>query len=376
MESLEEKVLKTSKRIVIKVGSALLIGNDLNLINNLTLTRIASEIIKFKKLGKEILLVSSGALALGKKSLKIKKNNLKISEKQAASSVGQVLLINAWKKAFLNYKKQCGQILLTHLDAEIRSSAINARNTIESLIKLNTIPIINENDTVATKELRYGDNDQLAARVAQITSSDLLILLSDVDGLHTSNPKSNKNAELIKYIKKITKAIEKYSGDTSSSVAVGGMQTKIKAAKIAMSAGCNMIITRGNKISPISSILKNGNFSLFLTSTNPNTARKKWISSQVKIKGEIIIDKGAENALRKGASLLPAGILSISGTFYKGDIINVLNENKKIVCVGISAYPSKDAKIIAGAKSNEIQKLLGYHSKDVIIHRDDMVLRN
>ena len=276
----------------------------------------------------------------------------------------------------LNYKKQCGQILLTHLDAEIRSSAINARNTIESLIKLNTIPIINENDTVATKELRYGDNDQLAARVAQITSSDLLILLSDVDGLHTSNPKSNKNAELIKYIKKITKAIEKYSGDTSSSVAVGGMQTKIKAAKIAMSAGCNMIITRGNKISPISSILKNGNFSLFLTSTNPNTARKKWISSQVKIKGEIIIDKGAENALRKGASLLPAGILSISGTFYKGDIINVLNENKKIVCVGISAYPSKDAKIIAGAKSNEIQKLLGYHSKDVIIHRDDMVLRN
>ena len=376
MESLEEKVLKTSKRIVIKVGSALLIGNDLNLINNLTLTRIASEIIKFKKLGKEILLVSSGALALGKKSLKIKKNNLKISEKQAASSVGQVLLINAWKKAFLNYKKQCGQILLTHLDAEIRSSAINARNTIESLIKLNTIPIINENDTVATKELRYGDNDQLAARVAQITSSDLLILLSDVDGLHTSNPKSNKNAELIKYIKKITKAIEKYSGDTTSSVAVGGMQTKIKAAKIAMSAGCNMIITRGNKISPISSILKNGNFSLFLTSTNPNTARKKWISSQVKIKGEIIIDKGAENALRKGASLLPAGILSISGTFYKGDIINVLNENKKIVCVGISAYPSKDAKIIAGAKSNEIQKLLGYHSKDVIIHRDDMVLRN
>ena len=376
MESLEEKVLKTSTRIVIKVGSALVIGNNLNLINHLTLTRIASEIIKFKKLGKEILLVSSGALALGKKSLKIKKNNLKISEKQAASSVGQVLLINAWKKAFLNYKKQCGQILLTHLDAEIRSSAINARNTIESLIKLNTIPIINENDTVATKELRYGDNDQLAARVAQITSSDLLILLSDVDGLHTSNPKNNKNAELIKYIKKITKAIEKYSGDTSSSLAVGGMQTKIKAAKIAMSAGCNMIITRGNKISPISSILKNGNFSLFLTDTNPNTARKKWISSQVKIKGGIIIDKGAENALRKGASLLPAGILSISGTFYKGDIINVLNEKKKIVCVGISAYPSKDAKIIAGAKSNEIQNLLGYHSKDVIIHRDDMVLRN
>ena len=376
MASLEENILRKSKRIVIKVGSALIIGNDTNLINTKFLTSIVTEIIKFKNSGKEILLVSSGALALGKKSLKIKKSNLKVSEKQAASSVGQVLLINAWKKAFLKYKKQCGQILLTHLDAEIRSSAINARNTIESLIKLNSIPIINENDTVATQELRYGDNDQLAARVAQITSSDLLILLSDVDGLYTSNPKKNNNAKLIKYIRKITKTIEKSSENTSSSIAVGGMYTKIKAAKIALSSGCNMLITRGNKESPISSIVKKGQFSLFLTNTSPKTARKKWISSQMKVKGKIVIDQGAEEALKKGASLLPAGIISISGSFYKGDIVNVLNKKKRIICVGIVAYPSKDAKIIAGAKSNQIQNLLGYHSRDVIIHIDDMVLRN
>tara|TARA_A100001011_G_scaffold148935_1_gene157070 strand:- start:3256 stop:4386 length:1131 start_codon:yes stop_codon:yes gene_type:complete len=376
MASLEENILRDCKRIVIKVGSALIIGNDSNLINTKFLTRIVTEITKFQNSGKEILLVSSGALALGKKSLKIKKNNLKVAEKQAASSVGQVLLINAWKKAFLKYKKQCGQILLTHLDAEIRSSAINARNTIESLIKLNSIPIINENDTIATQELRYGDNDQLAARVAQITSSDLLILLSDVDGLYTSNPKKNASAKLIKYIKKITKLIEKSSEDTSSAVAVGGMHTKIKAAKIALSAGCNMLITRGNKESPISSIINNGKFSLFLTNTSPKTARKKWISSQMKVKGKIVIDQGAEIALRKGASLLPAGIVSITGSFCKGDIVNVLNREKHVICLGISAYPSKDAKIIAGAKSNEIQNLLGYHSRDVIIHRDDMVLRN
>ena len=376
MASLEENILRNSKRIVIKVGSSLIIGNNSNLINTNFLTILVTEIAKFKNSGKEILLVSSGALALGKKSLGIEKKKLKVSEKQAAASVGQVLLINAWKKAFLKYKKQCGQILLTHLDAEIRSSSINARNTIEALIKLNSIPVINENDTIATQELRYGDNDQLAARVAQITSSDLLILLSDVNGLYTSNPKKDNNAKLVKYIKKITKTIEKSSENTSSSIAVGGMHTKIKAAKIALSSGCNMLITRGNKESPISSIIKKGKFSLFLTNTSPKTARKKWISSQMKIKGKIVIDQGAEEALKKGASLLPAGIISISGSFYKGDIVNVLNEKKRIICVGIVAYPSKDAKIIAGAKSNQIQNLLGYHSRDVIIHIDDMVLRN
>ncbi len=375
MESLERKIFNKSKRVVIKVGSALIIGDNSKLVNKKIISRIVLEIKKLHELNKEVLLVSSGALALGKKSLNIKADSLKVTEKQAASSVGQVFLINAWKRAFLSHKIKCGQILLTHLDAEIRSSSINARNTIESLIKFNTVPIINENDSVGTKELRYGDNDQLAARVAQITSSDLLILLSDVDGLYTKNPKRNKSAKLIKYINKITKSIEKSCENTSSTISVGGMETKLKAAKIALAAGCNMLITKGNKTNPISSIFKNKNFTLFSSNTSPRSARKKWISSQIVTKGNIKVDSGAEKALKKGASLLPAGIISITGKFDKGDIINVLNNKNKIICVGLSSYPSEDAKLIAGVRSNEIENLLGYHLRDVIIHRDDMVLR-
>jgi len=375
MEPLENNIFKKSKRIVIKIGSSLIIGKKSNLINKKTLENLVSNIKILKKLNKDVLIVSSGALALGKKSLKLNSNNLKVSEKQAAASVGQVLLVNAWQELLSRDGIKCGQILLTHLDAEIRSSSINARNTIETLLKNSIIPIINENDTVATKELRYGDNDQLAARVAQITSSDLLILLSDVDGLFTSNPTKNKNAKLIRRIYKITKSIEKLSENTSSSISVGGMETKVKAAKIALASGCNMIITKGNNSSLLNSILNKNKSTWFITKTSPKSARKKWISSQLKVKGSIKVDGGAEAALKRGGSLLPAGVISIKGTFEKGDAINILNKKNVIIYVGLTSYPSKDARIIAGVKSNEIENLLGYHSKDVIIHRDDMVQR-
>ena len=374
MESLENKIFNNSRRIVIKVGSSLVIGNKSYLINKKILENIVSEIKTLISNKKEVLIVSSGALALGKKQLKTKKV-FKISEKQAAAAVGQVLLVNAWREAFYKCKINCAQILLTHIDAEIRSSSLNARNTIESLIKFKTIPIINENDTVATKELRYGDNDQLAARVAQITSSDLLILLSDVDGLFSSNPSKNKNAKLLKRVFKITKSIEKSSEDTTSSIAVGGMATKIKAAKIAVAAGCNMVITKGNINNPIQSIFKRNKSTWFFSEISPKSARKKWISSQVQVKGSIKIDEGAEKALKEGASLLPAGVIKVSGKFEKGDAINIINKKNIIICIGLSAYPSKDAKVIAGVKSNEIENLLGYHLKDVIVHRDDLVLR-
>ena len=375
MEPLEKKILNNSKRIVIKVGSALITGKKSNLINKKILSNIVSEINLLNKVKKEVLLVSSGALALGRKHLNLKNINFKVSEKQAIASVGQVLLINAWKEAFLNHNINCGQILLTHLDAEIRSSSINARNTIESLIKYGIIPVINENDSVATKELRYGDNDQLAARVAQIASADLLVLLSDVHGLYTSNPSNNKNARLIKRIYKISKSIEKASENTSSSTAVGGMETKVKAAQIALASGCHMVITKGSKNDIFSSILKNNKATWFITKTSPKSARKKWISSQMTVKGKIKVDKGAESALRQGASLLPSGVTSITGSFEKGDAINVLNKSNDIICIGLTSYPSKDIKKIAGVKSTEIENLLGYHSKDVIIHRDDMVIR-
>ena len=375
MEPLEKNIFNRSKRIVIKVGSALVTGKKSNLINKKILSNIVSEIKLLEKINKEVLLVSSGALALGKKYLNLKNSNLKVSEKQAAASVGQVILINAWKETFLENNINCGQILLTHLDAEIRSSSINARNTIESLIKYGVVPVINENDSVATKELRYGDNDQLAARVAQIASADLLILLSDVDGLYTSNPTKNQNAKLIKRIYKISKSIEAASEGASSSTGVGGMQTKIKAAKIALASGCHMVITKGSKSDPVSSIFKNNKATWFITKTSPKSARKKWISSQMTVKGKIRVDKGAEAALREGASLLPSGILSITGSFEKGDVINVIAKSNTVICVGLTSYPSEDIKKIAGFKSNEIENLLGYHSKDVIIHRDDMVIR-
>ena len=375
MEPLEKKIFNNARRIVIKVGSALITGKKSNLINKKILNNIVSEIKLLNNVKKEVLLVSSGALTLGRKHLNLKNINLKVSEKQAIASVGQVLLMNAWKEAFLDHDINCGQILLTHLDAEVRSSAINARNTIESSIKYGIVPIINENDSVATKELRYGDNDQLAARVAQIASANLLVLLSDVDGLYTSNPSKNKNARLIKRIYKISKSIEKSSENTSSSTAVGGMETKVKAAKIALASGCNMVITKGSKSNLFSSILKHDKATWFITKTSPKSARKKWISSQMTVKGRIKVDKGAEAALKEGASLLPSGIISISGSFEKGDAINVLNKSNVVICIGLSSYPSKDIKKIAGFKSTEIENLLGYHSKDVIIHRDDMVIR-
>ncbi|MEC8099582.1 MAG: glutamate 5-kinase [Pseudomonadota bacterium] len=376
MDSVKKNLLLSSSRIVIKVGSSLIVNAKNKKINEKILKNICSDINYFINQNKEILIVSSGALALGKKVLNIKDVNLKISEKQAIASVGQITMINGWKKSLSKFNLTCGQILLTHNDAETRRSSINARNTIESLIKMNSLAIINENDTTATKELKYGDNDQLAARVAQLACADILILLSDIDGLYEANPEKYPNAKLIKEVKNINKKIVSISENTSSSNSVGGMETKIKAAKIALAAGCNMIITKGSTTKPIKKLLTDGASTWFFTHTTAKTARKKWISSQQKILGSIIIDEGAVSAIKRGASLLPAGILEVKGSFSKGDIIKVFNKNNHLICVGFSSYPAEDAKKIAGFKSDEIKKVLGYHQKDVVIHRDDMVLKN
>ena len=377
MESLNKKILKSASRIVIKVGSSLLINERNNLIDKKVLNNICEDIDFLINQSKEVLIVSSGAFALGKKVLKINNTtNLKISDKQAVASIGQILMINSWREVLSKYNLICGQVLLTHQDAETRRNSINARNTIESLIKFNSIAIINENDTVATKELKYGDNDQLAARVAQLSCADLLIILSDVDGLYDSNPEKNPKAKLIKEVKIINKQIEKISENTSSKYSVGGMETKIKAAKIALASGCNLIITKGNKDNPIKKLFKNGKSTWFYTHTTAKTAKKKWISSQVKILGSIIIDDGAEDALKKGASLLPAGIIKVKGIFSKGDTIKVLNKNKKLVCIGFPLIHLKMLKKLQASKVAKLKKLLGYHQKDVVIHRDDMVIKN
>ena len=376
MDSINKEIIKNFKRVVIKVGSSLIVNSSNGKINDVIINYIVEDIKYLRSKGKEVMLVSSGALALGKHKLALNNKTLKIQDKQASASVGQIILINSWQKMFSKNRIECAQILLTHLDAEIRKSSINARNTIESLIKLDSIPVINENDTVATKELRYGDNDQLAARVAQITSSDLLVLLSDVHGLYDANPIKNPNAKLLERIYKIDKKIEKISENTSSSISVGGMETKVKAARISLAAGCNMVIAKGDNKNPIRKLEKDNKASWFIASTSPKTARKKWISSQMSTKAGIVVDGGAVDALKSGASLLPAGILSINGFFEKGDVINVFDEKRNVISVGLTSYSSKDAELIAGAKSNEIEALLGYHIKDVIIHRDDMVIRN
>mgnify|MGYP001280015468 CR=1 FL=1 len=319
---------------------------------------------------KEILIVSSGALALGKKVLNIKDVNLKISEKQAIASVGQITMINGWKKSLSKFNLTCGQILLTHNDAETRRRSINARNTIESLIKMNSLAIINENDTTATKELKYGDNDQLAARVAQLACADILILLSDIDGLYEANPEKYPNAKLIKEVKNINKKIVSISENTSSSNSVGGMETKIKAAKIALAAGCNMIITKGSTTKPIKKLLTDGASTWFFTHTTAKTARKKWISSQQKILGSIIIDEGAVSAIKRGASLLPAGILEVKGSFSKGDIIYwrghvavCLNRSKLIHAYGprkkvLTMDIKKTIELIKETAKLEIKKII------------------
>ncbi len=375
MESIERKLFEKSNRIVVKVGSSLIINQKNGLINKSVLNLIVSEIHNLINMSKEITLVSSGAIALGKKALRLRTNYLKTSEKQAAAAVGQVLLVNAWQEAFEKKNISCAQILLTHNDAENRRRSLNARNTIESLIKLNIIAIINENDSIATEELRYGDNDQLAARVSQIISADLLILLSDVEGLFSSNPLRNSRAKLINRVYKITRQIEKISENTGSATSVGGMHTKIKAAKLALAFGCNMIIALGNRKKCIQNTSEKGKSTWFISKTSPTSARKKWISSQLVVKGNITIDHGAEKALLKGASLLPAGIISVKGRFEKGDIINILNKNRKELFVGLTSYSSIEIKKIAGSKSNEIKNLLGYHIKDVVVHRDDMVIK-
>ena len=366
--------LKNSKTIVIKIGSSLLVDKNKK-IRKKWLSSFAKDVQELITRKKKIVIVSSGAIALGCIKMDYNKKKLKLDKSQAIASIGQIELMNLFSNTFSKYRLNISQILLTLEDTEERRRSLNAKRTFQNLFDLNFIPIVNENDTIATSEIKYGDNDRLASRVAQITNADTLVLLSDVDGLYTKNPKKNNSAKLIHYIKKITKSIEKSSENTSSTISVGGMTTKLKAAKISLAAGCSMFITKGDKIKPISSIFKEKKFTLFSTTKSPKSARKKWISSQIIAKGSIKIDLGAEEALKKGASLLPAGIISIAGTFEKGDIINVLNKKNKIICVGLSSYPSKDAKLIAGAKSDEIEGLLGYHLRDVVIHRDDMVLR-
>ena len=364
--------LKNSKIIVIKIGSSLLVDNS-NKIRKKWLSSFAKDIKKLKSKNKKVIIVSSGAIALGCKKMKYNKSNLKLDRSQAIASIGQIELMNLFSQIFSKFKLNISQILLTLDDTEERRRSINAKRTFENLFNLDYIPIVNENDTIATTEIKYGDNDRLASRVAQITNADTLILLSDVDGLYTRNPKIYKDAKLIKKVIDLDKDIQNINIKGMTKFGSGGMSTKIEAAKICNLAGCNMIIANGLYINPINQIEIKNNCTWFLSKISKLQARKKWIISSISPKGEVIIDEGAKKALSNGKSLLAAGIKKVFGKFNKGDHIKIVDSKRKEFARGLSSFSSDEINKIIGCHSNEIQKVLGYISKSEVVHKDDMV---
>ena len=364
--------LKNSKIIVIKIGSSLLVDNNKK-IRKKWLSSFAEDIKKVKLKNKKIIIVSSGAIALGCKKMNYDKTNLKLDKSQAVASIGQIELMNLFSQFFSKHNLNISQILLTLDDTEERRRSINAKRTFENLFQLDYIPIVNENDTIATSEIKYGDNDRLASRVAQITNADTLILLSDVDGLFTKNPKKSKDAKLIKKINDLNKDIQNIDIKGTTKLGSGGMNTKIEAAKICNLSGCNMVIANGLYLNPISQIEKKNNCTWFLSKVSKLHARKKWIISSISPKGELIIDEGAKKAIKNGKSLLAAGIKKVLGKFKKGDHIKVLDNKNKECARGLSSFSSEEIQKIIGYHSNEIKKILGYVSKSEVIHKDDMV---
>ena len=364
--------LKNSKIIVIKIGSSLLIDNNKK-IRKKWLTEFAKDIQDLIKKDKKIIIVSSGAIAMGCKKLNLNKKNLKLDKSQAVASIGQIELMNLFSETFVKSKVNISQILLTLEDTEQRRRALNAKRTFDNLFQLSFVPIVNENDSIATSEIKYGDNDRLASRVAQISGADSLILLSDVDGLYTQNPKIHKNAKLLKEIKNINKDIEKIATKSISEHGTGGMKTKIDAAKICQLSGCQMAIANGLVIRPIKKIIDKNNCTWFLPKISKLDARKKWIISSVSPMGALVIDDGAKQALANGKSLLAAGIKRVSGKFKKGDHIKVLDSQNSECARGLSSFSSDEVIKIMGYHSREIEKLLGYVTKSEVIHKDDMV---
>ena len=363
------------KRIVVKIGSSLLVDRETGLKRD-WLRSLCSDVAMLKDKGCEVLIVSSGAIALGRGNLDLPKRGLKLEESQAAAATGQILLARAYSEALGEYGHQAGQVLLTLGDTEQRRRYINARETISTLLKLGAVPIINENDTVATSEIRYGDNDRLAARVASMISANLLILLSDVDGFYSGVPGKNADARRFDRISKITPEIEAMAGDAGTELSRGGMVTKLEAAKIATSAGTAMVIASGREVHPLKNLFEEGVATWFDAQDNPVTARKKWIAGQMQMGGQIHIDAGAVNALESGKSLLPAGITSVSGEFSRGDVVAVFSDTGENLGCGIVSYDADDARKIVGCRSDAIEKILGITGRGAMIHRDNLALSN
>ena len=360
----------TARRIVVKVGSALLqSGPD-------TIISIADDISALMKDGKQVVLVSSGAIALGRPRLGLDKSELSLEQKQAAAAAGQPVLVQAWENAFAAHDRVTAQALITLEITESRRHWLNARSTLNTLLDYGVIPIVNENDTVATDEIRYGDNDRLAARVAQLVGADLLVLLSDIEGMYDSDPRNNPDARLMAEIETITPAIHAMASDANaqSGVGTGGMKTKIIAAEMATASGCATLIGPGAVAHPVSRLKNKTCGSFFHPAQSSSKAREQWIAGALDPKGDIRIDAGAEKALQGGKSLLPVGVMSISGNFERGDTVQITNQAGQLIARGVASYDASEARRILGRKTSEIDSILGYRRTASLVHTDDIVL--
>ena len=363
-----------ARRIVVKLGSALLACRETGTLKTDWLGSLVEDVAQLAKQGCEVVLVSSGAIALGRHSLSLASGPLQLEQSQAAAAVGQIGLAHAYSELAQAHGLTAAQILLTLSDTEQRRRYLNARDTLLTLLQLNALPVVNENDSVATNEIRYGDNDRLSARVASMIDADCLVLLSDVDGLYTAPPDKGSNARRLDLVTDITGDIEAMAGDAGSELSRGGMKTKVEAAKIARAAGCNMVIASGKRMHPLRAIAEGAPCTWFLAPSDPVTARQRWISGQLEPKGTITVDGGAEKALHSGRSLLPAGVASVTGRFDRGDSVIIRSQDGRELGRGLVAYAKKDAERIIGKKTSEIAAILGFAGRDELIHRDDMAL--
>ena len=368
------QALAAARRVIVKIGSSLLVA-ERGEIRGAWLAALADDVARCRARGQEVILVSSGAVAVGRRHLGLADRRLRLEEKQAAAATGQIRLAHAYQEALAGHGITVAQILLTLEDTEERRRHLNARATFAQLLTLGAVPVVNENDTIATAEIRFGDNDRLAARVAQMTSADMLVLLSDIDGLYTADPRKRQDAHHVPLVREIGPEIEAMAGEAAPGYSSGGMVTKLAAARIAMSAGCHMLIAQGKGAgSPLAALEAGGRATLFLPRCEPRSARKAWIAGVVNPLGIVTVDDGAADALRRGTSLLPAGVVAVEGVFERGDAVIIRTRSGSEAGRGLSAYSSADIRRIAGYKSGEIAGILGYRGRDEIIHRDDLVV--
>jgi glutamate 5-kinase len=366
---------RRASRVVIKIGSALFVDPTSGTLDRPWLTALCDDIAALERDGKEVVVVSSGAVALGRRELGFDARRSQLEDSQAAAAAGQILLAHAYQELLGRHGIKIAQVLLTLDDSESRPRYLNASRTLLRLLRARAIPVVNENDTVATQELRYGDNDRLAGRVAQMISADCLILLSDVDGLYTADPQTHPDAEHVAEVREIDAAVMAMAGGPGSRHGSGGMRTKLEAARIALGAGCRLAITSGRVARPVSALLGGARATWFVPGATPATARKQWIAGTLRPKGSLTIDAGAQSALDSGRSLLPAGVVGVEGQFERGDAVRILGVDGAEIGRGLVTYSATESRAIAGCRSSRIEEILGYRSRDEIIHRDDLVLK-